>query len=586
MNSPDDLYDYLLNNSSSPFYLENININNLDNIIYLTENGFSEPVGVYDIKNKTAKLTKSIVDKELVITIGDITFNGNNHSIKNNSLDVCILIKEGLKNISIENLYLNSSNIDVYVEPYCENIKFRNSIFKGKNIGINFFVSKNIFIESSNFYLNDTGILLIGCKDLIIKSNKFISNDKGIYFFKNNSNCNIIDNLFSDCVEGISMYLKNSFNIIDSNKFQNENNVIKQYFISISDNNSYNKISKNLMIFSNKTITYDIGSISSEFIAIYIYGDINISNTISKNKIIFKNNKLNFNNTSPIILLSGIYSCGNNSDLEISYNQIDIMNNELSISKGISPYLSLNNIYLSKHSKCIIKNNFLRVSNNQSNLKSNNSYFEISNLKLDKYNKSIKILYNEFDINQNKSINISSSLNIFNISLINNNSDLDIKDNLFKINNNSYGYITSINLYNKNYNNKISYNKFTSIDGISIILDIENTSNVIVYNDISCNNFTILLNEENTSNIIKENTLSTLASSNLLLIFNNSNNLISENYIENNLFGIFILNNTNNFNSIISNEFYKTSQDISTPSNSYNYIYDNKNYCLEYNTTT
>lgn len=586
MNSTDDLYDYLLNNSLCPFYLEDININNLDNIIYLTENGFSEPIGVYDTKTKIAKLTKSIVDKELVITIGDITFNGNNHSIKNNSLDVCILVKEGLKNIFIENLYLNSSNIDVFVEPYCENIKFRNCIFKGDNIGINFFVSKDIYIESSNFHLNDTGILLIGCKDCTVKSNKFISNDKGIYFFKNNSNCNIIDNLFSDCVDGISIYLKNNFNIIDSNKFQNENNTIKQYCISIFDNNSYNKISKNLMIFSNKTMTYDIGSISSELTAIYIYGDINISNTISKNKIIFKNNKLKFNNTSPFILISGIYSFGNNSDLEIIYNEINIMNNEINMTKGISPYLSLSNIYLSKHSNGIIKNNFLRISNNLSNLKSNNSYFEISNLKLDKYNKSIKILYNEFDINQNKSINIFSKLNIFNIYLINNNSDLDIKDNLFKINDNTYGYITSINLYNKNYGNKISYNKFTSIDGISIILDIENTSNVIAYNDINCNNFSILLNEENTSNIIKENTLYTIASSNLLLIFNNSNNLICENYIENNLFGIFILNNTNNFNSITSNEFYKTSQDISTPSNSYNYICENKNYCVEDDTVT
>ena len=98
MSSLDDLYNYFFNNTSCLFDLENININNLGNMIYLTEDGFSEPVGVYDSKTKTAKLTKSIIDKTLVITISDIILNGNNHYIKNNSLDISILIKKEIKN--------------------------------------------------------------------------------------------------------------------------------------------------------------------------------------------------------------------------------------------------------------------------------------------------------------------------------------------------------------------------------------------------------------------------------------------------------------------------------------------------------
>ena len=85
MSSLDDLYNYFFNNTSCLFDLENININNLGNMIYLTEDGFSEPVGVYDSKTKTATLTKSIIDKTLVITLSDIIFNGNNYYIKNSN---------------------------------------------------------------------------------------------------------------------------------------------------------------------------------------------------------------------------------------------------------------------------------------------------------------------------------------------------------------------------------------------------------------------------------------------------------------------------------------------------------------------
>ena len=79
----------------------------------------------------------------------------------------------------------------------------------------------------------------------------------------------------------------------------------------------------------------------------------------------------------------------------------------------------------------------------------------------------------------------------------------------------------------------------------------------------SCNDFAVVLNDGNNSNIIKANSLSTIASSNILLVLNNMNNLITENYIENEFLGIFLVINNNNFNSISFNEFCKTSQDIS-----------------------
>ena len=60
------------------------------------------------------------------------------------------------------------------------------------------------------------------------------------------------------------------------------------------------------------------------------------------------------------------------------------------------------------------------------------------------------------------------------------------------------------------------------------------------------------------------------------------NNLITENYIENEFLGIFLVINNNNFNSISFNEFCKTSQDISIPKNSYNYVFDNTKYLTSF----
>ncbi|WP_277231428.1 right-handed parallel beta-helix repeat-containing protein [Romboutsia timonensis] len=582
MNGTDDILALFFNNSNLPFDFKDINKKNLDDTIYLTENGFSEPVGIYDCQTRTAKLTKSIINKSLVIDIDNVTLNGNNYSIGNGSLDVAILISKESKNISIEYLKLNSYNIDVFIEPSCEDIKFNYCIFKGMNLGICAFLSKNLSIEY-NKYLNSTGIMLYGCKDALIKSNHLSSNEKGIYLFEDNNNCNIIDNLFLDCIEGISIESKNSFNIISNNKFKNENNILQQYCISMLTCNHYNKITKNLIIFSYKSISYEVGSITSKFIGIYIEGDKNTFNTISKNKIVFKNNKYNFNNTFPNILITGISCYGNNSDLEISDNEIEITQNEFTMTKGSSQSVYLFNIYISNHSNCAIKNNICNINENSANLSLTDSLFELSNLVLDTNNKSIKIFCNEFEIYKNSYINNDSIFKAFNLILVDSNSDSDIKDNIFKIKSNNHGFIASINLWTENYGNKISYNKFIDIEGVSIILDSENIGNIIIYNTINCNDFAVVLNDGNNSNIIKANSLSTIASSNILLVLNNMNNLITENYIENEFLGIFLVINNNNFNSISFNEFCKTSQDISIPKNSYNYVFDNTKYFIEDN---
>ena len=73
MNGTDDILALFFNNSNLPFDFKDINKKNLDDTIYLTENGFSEPVGIYDCQTRTAKLTKSIINKSLVIDIDNVT---------------------------------------------------------------------------------------------------------------------------------------------------------------------------------------------------------------------------------------------------------------------------------------------------------------------------------------------------------------------------------------------------------------------------------------------------------------------------------------------------------------------------------
>ncbi len=199
MNETDDILALFFNNTNLPFCFEDINKKNLDDTIYLTENGFSEPVGIYDCQTRTAKLTKSIINKSLVIDIDNIILNGDNYSIGNDTLGIALLISKASKNINIRYLKLNSCNVDVFIESSCEDIKFNHCIFKGKNLGIGTFLSKNLSIEYNKFF-DKNGIMLYGCKDAFIKSNHFSSNEKGIYLFENNNNCNIIDKQFIDCI--------------------------------------------------------------------------------------------------------------------------------------------------------------------------------------------------------------------------------------------------------------------------------------------------------------------------------------------------------------------------------------------------
>ena len=54
MNGTDDILALFFNKSNLPFDFKDINKKNLDDTIYLTENGFSEPVGIYDCQTRTA----------------------------------------------------------------------------------------------------------------------------------------------------------------------------------------------------------------------------------------------------------------------------------------------------------------------------------------------------------------------------------------------------------------------------------------------------------------------------------------------------------------------------------------------------
>ena len=105
--------------------------------------------------------------------------------------------------------------------------------------------------------------------------------------------------------------------------------------------------------------------------------------------------------TSSNILITGISCYGNNSDLEISDNEIEITQNEFTMTKGSSQSVYLFNIYISNHSNCAIKNNICNINENSANLSLTDSLFELSNLVLDTNNKSIKIFCNEFEIYKN-----------------------------------------------------------------------------------------------------------------------------------------------------------------------------------------
>lgn len=553
-----------------------------DNIIYLTEDGFSKPVGKFDKLNRVAQLSTSLKDKILVITISDFNLLGNNNSIQSEFVKTLIFIYENLQNIVIDSIDFSSNTTCIELEKSNKNITIKNCTFTNSNLGVLSLESENLTICNNSFFNIYHGITLVGCNNTCINYNSFFENIIATFLYKNNINTNVITNIYNDCVEGITLYKDNNLNKIYKNTIKNNILDCMNLGIRLFYGNGYNIISQNLILHTNSIIKRSENNNKLYFIGIYFENNFNILNEISNNKIIIKNNNYELKGSSSIdIRFYGIAIFSDHSQIEIFNNHIFISDNEFNILGSEKQNVLITNIFMKNNYKNRIYSNTCHTIKNKILFSENNISVLISSINIDKQNRSIIIKNNQLFVLKNilipyTSQNVFYSLILSPIIVYLENTNIDIINNNIEMNFNTLGINSAIFINKSNFGINVLNNFISNLDGHAIVLNEDNIANTVQYNRLeNITGLGICLLNSNHSNIIKDNFMKDIKSTCLLLSIYNLSNVISDNYFENNYRSIYILPFNNQYNTINYNKFYNNNNNLLVSSNLNNYIFEN-----------
>lgn len=553
-----------------------------DNIIYLTEDGFSKPIGKFDKLNRVAKLTTSLKDEILVITISDLELLGNNHSIQSEFTKTLVFVYENLQNIVIDSIDFSSNTTCIELEKSNKNITIKNCTFTNSKIGILSLESENLTIYDNSFFDIHHGVTLVRCNNTCIKCNSFFKNIIANLLYKSNINTNITTNIYNDCIEGITLYKDNNLNKIYKNTFKSNILFSVNFGIRLFYGNAYNIISENLILHTNSIIKKTEDNNKLYFIGIYFENNFNILNEISNNKIMLKNNTYKLKGTSSIdIRFYGIAIFSDHSQIEIFNNHIVISDNEFNILGSEKQNILITNIFMKNNYKNRIYSNTCHTTKNKILFSENNISVLISSINIDKQNRSITIKNNQLFILKNSLIpytnqNIFYSLILSPIIVCLENTNIDIINNNIEMNFNTLGINSAIFINKSNFGINVLNNFVSNLDGHAIVLNEDNISNTVQYNRLeNITGLGICLFNSNHSNIIKDNFMKNIKSTCLLLSIYNLSNIISDNYFENNYRSIYILPFNNQYNTVNYNKFYNNNNNLLVSSNLNNYIFEN-----------
>lgn len=553
-----------------------------DNIIYLTEDGFSKPIGKFDKLNRVATLTSSLKDKVLVITISNLQLLGNNHSIQSEFTKSFIFVYENLQNIVIDSINFSSNTTCIELEKSNKNITIKNCNFTNSKLGILCLESENLTISNNSFFNIYHGITLVGCNNTCVNSNSFFENIIANLLYKSNINTNIITNIYNNCIEGITLYRDNNLNKIYKNTFKNNILFSMNFGIRLFYGNGYNIISENLILHTNSIIKKSEDNNKLYFIGIYFENNFNILNEISNNKIIIKNNNYELKGSSNIdIRFYGIAIFSDHSQIEIYNNLIAISYNEFNILGSEKQNVLINNILMKNNYKNRIYSNTCHTIKNKILFSENNISVLISSINIDKQNRSLIIKNNQLFILKNILIpyenqNIFYSLIISPIIICLENTNINIINNNIEMNFNTLGINCAIFINKSNFGINVLNNFISNLDGHAIVLNEDNISNTVQYNRLeNITGLGICLLNSNHYNIIKDNFMKEIKSTSLLLSIYNLSNVISDNYFENNYRSIYILPFNNQYNTVNYNKFYNNNNNLLVSSNLNNYIFEN-----------
>lgn len=555
--------------------------------ITLNEGGFSEPVGTFNSITREAVLTKEIVNKTLIIEVGNVILYGNNLSITNNQFNQNgIEIASELKDIIIKDLKVTASGVDIRFEGENENIKIKNvKLFQeGFTVGIAVSSSRNILVEECEFE-TVFGLSINESKNVIVTHNKYTNNSIAILLNDSIKEAQIVENVFTNCEVGVNFLQNTIKNKVIKNKFFVTNPLTKAHAFSFGENNSFNVIEENLMIFENIAYDIDAPNILITAYLITFTGEGNNFNDFNKNKCLLRKNNFILKSEGKVeVRLYGVADYFTNTKNIFLKNLIECAENKIDVNGAKDINIFLINMLIRDSSCDEIKNNCLYMVYNNVSINSGNLNFETDNIYSGPENKCVNILENKCWIIGNdikvvseqgkatymyKSKNINLSSTNYGVNVYNN--ELVLKDN-------TVGENICINLIEECCCCEIYNNEIKDIEGSGIVLQTSNSSNVICRNTVE--NVTVIgieLQSSNTLNIIKSNYM-VGKEYGILLLNDNTLNFIVKNLVKDFRNGLVIGVNGNSFNTVEENIFCNN-VNILYQDTKENYIYDNKIDC-------
>nr|QNO52644.1 hypothetical protein CKMLAADM_00009 [Methanosarcinales archaeon ANME-1 ERB6]QNO52689.1 hypothetical protein PKPCIMEP_00009 [Methanosarcinales archaeon ANME-1 ERB6] len=494
-------------------------------------------------------------------------------------------------NVIVENQNLNDASVGIEV-AFSSHISIKNNNCTNNNgVGIYIHYSENNSITGNNCSYNEKGIKLYSSSNYNTLVNNTVSsnNDYGIY--SSSSNFNIIaENTIADNDgNAICLWHESNYNRIENNTISNNSRGV---FIGYYGSSSHNIVSDNVI------------TGTTQFGAINVCGNASTNNTILHNTVlnntidgihldntrynIVKNNTA-LNNSCGIYLWQStkniienntalynyggagcggiiLYSCNNNIvnnniASNNSYNGICLFS---SINNSIGNNIASNNsygIYLSSSLNNTIKNNIansndrtgislyeLSTNNTVINNTANSNFWDGIDIQDScDYN---KIIYNNVSSNDFLGISLYSCSNneiTGNYACSNNRAGITgllCSNNTIKNNNASFNEYFGMILFSSDYNN-ITGNYVCSNNDAGISIDSLCSNNTIKNNEASFNKYIGIMLVSNNYNTVTNNDLFSNLYGLFLMDLRYPNNITNNNASNNNLFGIAILNSTN-----------------------------------------
>lgn len=531
--------------------------------IFLTEEGFSEDVGVFDKATRIAKLTQNLFNKVLIIKVSDVVLEGNNKEIVNTSQGT-IVIAERVKNLRVRNLRLKTGNNGVTI------------------IGGN----ENIIIECCHIE-GIYGVSAVYSTNIIIKDNTIKNTEIGVLFLSNCTSSCVFNNQILNTAAGILLNEKNTFIEIKENFITVVSKTDIEYGIFIKLNNSYNKIEKNIIEYAHRSKFFESDNVIAAWYGIYINSEGNCFNKILNNKIILRNNHIEGVAKTFVFRLGQIRVESGNSDIDIRDNEIITTRNTVNLEGCKIFEVSLINLYMRDCTRVNLCKNKISTTKNNFIYKKieKRSLVDIENIRFGVGNNGFECEDNYMEVETNKVEHTDTSPSylkntFYNITVGLNNKSIDIGKNIFKIRDNVILEEISIILEEKNTAIEIVRNEFIGTIYAGIILRSFNNSNVILENKME--DITVLgigLYVRNGLNIIKNNEIGNSSVYTIVALEENESNEISCNYIFNSRFGIVVYGIGNYYNTISYNRFCNNYLDLFIGDPDKNFIFDNKKQC-------